>query len=101
MLAPTSTRNGACWIARRAHRHALAQRRFDGLRERRRLLDVARLRHLPQDHLDVARAAAEDRQRLALAVRHPLRGVAVLVEAQVEHLGAARRLAGPTRSRAG
>ena len=72
----------------RAHRHALAQRGFDRLGERRGLLDVARLRHLPEDHFDVARPAAEDRQRLALAARDALRLVAVLVEAQVEHLGA-------------
>ena len=49
----------------RAHRHAFAQRRFDGLGESRRRLDVAGLRRLPEDQLDVAHAAADDRKRLA------------------------------------
>ncbi len=91
MLAPTSTRNGACWIARgligtRARKPLSTSAASGG-----GLLDVARLRHLPEDDLDVARAAAEDRQRLALALRHALRLVAVVVEAQIEHFGAGCR----------
>ena len=77
----------------RAHRHALAQRALDRLRQHRGLLDVAGLRHLPEDDFDVARAAAEDRQRFAFAPGDALRLVAVLVEAQVEDLGACRRAA--------
>ena len=77
----------------RAHRHALAQARFDFFGERRRLLDVARLRHFPQDDLDIARTAAKNRQRLGLAFGHALRLVAVLFEAQVEDLRPGRRRA--------
>ena len=58
------------------------------LRQRRRLLDVARLRHVPQDQLDVARAAAEDRQWIAVGVRDALGCVAILVETEVEHFRA-------------
>ena len=51
-----------------------------------------RLRHLPEDDLDVARAAAEDGQRLAVALRRALRLRAVVVEAQVEDLAPGRRV---------
>ena len=93
MLAPTSTRNGACWIARGLIGTRSRSAALDFLGERRRLLDVARLRHLPEDDLDVAGAAAEHRQRFGLALGHALRLVAVLLEAQIEHLGAGRRRA--------
>jgi hypothetical protein len=54
---------------------------------------VAGLRHLPEDDVDVASAAAEDRQRLALALRHALRLCAVVAEAEIEDFRAGRRAA--------
>ena len=51
------------------------------------------LRHLPEDDVDVASAAAEDRQRLALALRHALRLCAVVAEAEIEDFRAGRRAA--------
>ena len=91
MLAPTSTRNGACCSERGLIGTRSRSDASIALRERRRLLDVARLRHLPQHDLDVAIAAAEHGQRLRLCLRGLLRLVAVLGQAQEEHLGAADR----------
>jgi hypothetical protein len=52
---------------------------------------VARLRHLPQDDVDVASPAAEHGQRFALPLGRALRLRAVVLETQVEDLGAGRR----------
>ena len=86
MFAPTRTRKRRLLKGTRTHRHALPQRRLDDLRERGRFIDVARLRHFPGRELDVTRAAAENRQRLAVAMRPPLRRIAVFVETEIEDL---------------
>jgi len=70
------------------HRHAIAQRRLHRVGEPRRLLEVIRLRHLPRRDLDLARAAADDRQGLGAALRRALRLVAVAFETQREHFRA-------------
>src|SRR4029453_8371549 len=57
----------------RTHRHARAQAAFDQPGEQRRLLDVARLRHLPEDDFDIARASAKYRQCFSFALRNALR----------------------------
>ena len=56
MFAPTSTRSGACSTARAFIGACSRSAPCNGLRERRRLIDVACLRHFPGDDLDVAGA---------------------------------------------
>ena len=72
----------------RAHRGPAPERGLDDGRELGGPLDVARLRHLPEDDLDLTRAAAEDRHatptRRARSVPLPRR----TREAQVEDLRA-------------
>ena len=81
----------------RAHLDAPPQFFLDEHRERRRLAQVPGLRHVPQDQMDVARAAAEHRHGPALRVLHHLARLgAEAVEAEVEHL---RALDVPVRRR--
>ena len=91
MLAPTSTRNGACCTARGDISTRGAQRLFDEAGERRRLLEIARLRRLPQNQIDGAIAAAERRQRRGVLVGS-LAGLGVgALDGQVVDLGALHR----------
>ena len=91
MLAPTSTRNGACCTARGDISTRARSACSTIVGERRRLLEIARLRRFPEDQIDRPRAAAERRQlrigRLGQAAR--LRVGAI--DAQVVDLGALHR----------
>ena len=76
MFADSSTRSGARSIGLRGQRHVVVERLLEHVGERRRLIEVARLREIPRHELDVARAAAEGRHALAAAGRR-LRRVAI------------------------
>ena len=89
MLAPTSTRNGACC----SERGLIGTRsRSDASIALANAADCSMCRACAISHehdLDVAIAAAEDGQRLRLRSRRLLRLIAVLGQAQEEDLGAA------------
>ena len=91
MLAPTSTRNGACWMARGDIGTRWRISAFDGLGEAGRLVEMLRLGHLPQDQVDRAFTAAERRQQGAGFGGVAAHGRPVLAERHVEHLGTGHR----------
>ena len=91
MLAPTSTRNGACWMGRGLIGTDARNCAFDGLGQFGRLRQMARLRHLPENHVDLARAAAEDRHRHALGLGHAAGFLVGAIEAEEEDLCAGGR----------
>ena len=72
----------------RGHRRPLAERALHRAREGGGLVDIARLREFPGNDLEIARAPAEDRQRVAWGLRRALRRFAIAGEIEVEHFGA-------------
>ena len=77
----------------RTQRNAPAQLVADERGQVGRRRQVARLGHLPRDHVDVADAAAGHRQVAPLAFGQFARLPAVLVDAEVVHLGSRDRVA--------